>query len=508
MSGLDTWVRAHRRLPQELEDARQMIVEIARGYGLDFYETVFLMCDYDEINMLASYGGFPTRYPHWRFGMEYLEMSKGYEYGLQKIYEMVINTDPSFAYLLDNNMMVDQKLVMAHVYGHVDFFKNNAWFAATNRKMLDQMANHATRVRRYIDRHGMTEVEQWIDICLSIDNLIDPHSVHIKRSRSRSAAEVEAIELEDGVNKLPAKKYMDRYINPPEVLEQQRQARQVERQKLAKFPEEPERDILSFLIEYARLPVWKTDLLTIIRDEAYYFAPQAQTKIMNEGWATYWHTRMMTHDILSTSELIDYADHHSGTVATRPGQLNPYKLGVELYRHIERRWDRGQFGKAWLDCDDHSRKRHWDTGAMLGRKKLFEVRQVHNDVTFVDEFLTEDFVREQGMFTYEVDKATGEYIVDSTEFFEVKQKLLFMLSNRGQPRVAVVEGNHQNRGELVLQHSYEGLDIQLDWAQEVMGNLAKVWGRPIHLETRLEGKLIVLHHDGTDFTRDVIKKED
>ena len=100
-----------------------------------------------------------------------------------------------------------------------------------------------------------------------------------------------------------------------------------------------------------------------------YFAPQGQTKIMNEGWATYWHTKMMTSHILSDSEVIDYADHHSGTVHMTPGRLNPYKLGVELWRHIEERWDKGRFGKDWLDCDDPRVRAKWDTQAMEGREK-------------------------------------------------------------------------------------------------------------------------------------------
>ena len=491
--------RARRGLAPELEAARVRIEALARDYGLDFYETIFEVCDYDEINMLASYGGFPTRYPHWRWGMEYLQMEKSYEYGLQKIYEMVINTDPSYAYLLDNNMMVDQKLVMAHVFGHVDFFKNNTWFQHTNRKMLDQMANHAVRVRKLVDRHGQDTVEEWIDVCLSLENLIDPHSPHIQRTRSRSVAELEEIELHDGVHKLPAKDYMDSFINPPEFMEAQRQKRSEERHAITRFPEDPTRDVLLFLLDYARLPPWKKDILSIIRDEAYYFAPQAQTKIMNEGWATYWHTTMMTRDILTSAEVIDYADHHSGTVATRPGQINPYKLGVELYRHIERRWDKGQFGKDWVECEDESVKRRWDTGAMLGRKKIFEVRATHNDVTFIDEFLTPDFVREEGLFTYEVNKASGEYIINSRDFHAVKQKMLFMLTNHGQPRLSVVDGNYENRGELLLEHAYEGADIQLQWAERTLKNLARAWGRPAHVRTALEGKTVVLHHDGDQF---------
>jgi len=480
-------------------DEQLRITALARSYGLDFCDTVFEMCDYDEINMIAAYGGFPVRYPHWRWGMEYLQMQKGYEYGLQKIYEMVINTSPSYAYLLDNNTHMDQKLVMAHVFGHVDFFTNNAWFTPTNRKMLDQMANHASRVRRYIDRYGVSEVESLIDACLSIENLIDPYRDHIRRERPRSESDIEQASLESGVSKLPARAYMDKYINPPEALEEQRQRHQEELDQMRRFPEEPVRDIMGFVLRYGRLSKWQQDVLAIVRDEAYYFAPQGQTKIMNEGWASYWHTTMMTQDLLTDAELIDYADNHSGTTATRPGQLNPYKLGIELFRDIEDRWNKGQFGREWAQCDDWQAREEWDTGAGLGRQKIFEVRRTHNDVTFIDTFLTEDFVRKQGLFSYEYDRRSKRFLVNSREFQAVKQKILGMLSSRGTPRITVTDGNHANRGELELTHVHEGMDIQLDWASVTMGNLVRLWGRPVHLISQVDGRRVVLHHDGATF---------
>ena len=132
---------------------------------------------------------FPTRYPHWRFGMEYEQLSKGYIYGLQKIYELVINNDPCYAYLMKSNALTDQKLVMAHVYGHCDFFKNNFWFSQTNRKMMDQMANHGNRIRRHMDRFGVEEVENFIDACLSIEDLIDIHLPFIKRHDEQRQAD-------------------------------------------------------------------------------------------------------------------------------------------------------------------------------------------------------------------------------------------------------------------------------------------------------------------------------
>jgi len=496
-----------RDLPPELEEARAYIEGVARGYGLDFFETKFEMCTYEEINMIASYGGFPTRYPHWRWGMEYLQMQKSYEYGLSKIYEMVINTDPSYAYLLDNNLMVDQKLVMAHVFGHVDFFKNNLWFAHTNRRMLDEMANHASRVRRIIDRQGRDEVEEFIDTALSLDNLIDPYLPHIRRRREVTEEAIEQAEVErEVVKKLPAKPYMDRHINPPEFLAEQRRKKQEELRRMKSFPEEPERDILKFLLDHARLPRWQHEVLSILREEAYYFAPQGQTKIMNEGWATYWHTTMMTRDILTDAEVVDYADHHSGTVHMVPGQLNPYKLGLELWRNIEERWNKGQYGKEWLDTEDPEVRKRWNTGAGLGREKLFDVRRTHNDITFVDTFLTPDFCREQGFFTTRYDPKARQWVVDSREFEDIKAQLLQMLVSRGTPRVYVVDGNHGNRGEMLLVHQHEGLDIQMDWAGVTLGNLFKLWGRAVHLETLLDGKPITLTHDGNEVKR-VHRKE-
>ncbi len=163
-------------LTPELSEIAHAIEKKSREAGMDFFTTVFEMIDYKQLNEVAAYGGFPTRYPHWRWGMEYERLSKSYTYGLSIIYEMVINNDPTYAYLLRANSLVSQKTVIAHVYAHADFFKNNYWFSRTNRRMLDQMANHATIVRKIIDEIGYDEVERFIDVCLSLEKLIDIHA--------------------------------------------------------------------------------------------------------------------------------------------------------------------------------------------------------------------------------------------------------------------------------------------------------------------------------------------
>src|SRR5205823_5191554 len=249
------------RLPPHLSDIQREIEGYARGFGLDLYETIFEVLGYDEINMVAAYGGFPNRYPHWRFGMEYEQLSKGYEYGLSKIYEMVINNNPSYAYLLESNMDVDQKLVMAHVFGHVDFFKNNFSFRHTNRKMMDEMANHATRVRRIIDKVGLEPVETFIDRSLSLENLIDQHSPHIKRRGEKNDDEDKPIEVR-GFK--ADREYMQGFINPREFLDEQRKKLEEERAAKKKFPERPQRDVLLFILENAPLERWEGEILSLM----------------------------------------------------------------------------------------------------------------------------------------------------------------------------------------------------------------------------------------------------
>jgi stage V sporulation protein R len=485
-------------LPAYLLDIQKEIEGFGRGYGLDFWETSFEILDYKRMQEVAAFGGFPVRYPHWRFGMDFDHLTKSHIYGLSKIYEMVINNNPAYAYLLEGNSLVDQKMVIAHVLGHVDFFKNNYYFSKTNRKMIDGMANHATRVRRHIERLGLEKVETFIDSCLCLENLIDPMSPFIVRRSPDPAAEEKAAEQVKEVPRLRAKEYMEGFINPPEYIEVQRRRIERERDKPRKNPREPERDVLLFLLQNAPLDTWERDILEIIRAEAYYFAPQRQTKVLNEGWAAYWHSKIMTEKACKASEVIDYADHNAGVLSTAPGQWNPYKVGITLLRHIEERWDKGRFGKEWNECEDYEARRTWDKRLGLGRQKIFEVRRLYNDVTFLDEFFTEDFCREHQFFSFGLNERSGNYEIDSREFQKVKTKILFQLTNFGDPFIFVEDANHDNRAELLLRHRHEGTDLHEENARATLVSLERIWRRPVNLITVIDGKSKILRYDGKD----------
>jgi stage V sporulation protein R len=477
-----------------------MQVEIqgyADEYGLDYFTQIFEMLDYREMCEIASYGGFPVRYPHWRFGMEYDHMIKSHTYGLSKIYELVINTDPCYAYLLEGNSYVDQKLVMAHVYGHNDFFKNNHYFSRTDRRMIDVMANSAARVRRHMDRHGVSTVESFIDVCLSIDNLIDPWAPFRDGGRQDDGAEDD-----DANGRLRnVRGYLEDYVNPPDFIAEQKERAKAEKEaSRRKIPQRPERDVLGFLIQHAPLESWEADVLGIIREEAYYFLPQMQTKIMNEGWASYWHSRIMTERALQAPEIIDYADVVSSVFATAPGRLNPYKLGVELFRDIEDRWNKGRFGAEWEACDNHEQRANWDRELGEGRKRIFEVRKLYNDVTFIDEFFTLDFCRDNKFFTFAENRRSGQLEIETREFEKVKSKLLSQLTNFGQPFIYVVDANDLNRGELLLGHRHEGEDLKLDYARDTLRNLERVWRRPVSILSTVDDKPKRIRYDGSEVT--------
>jgi len=494
-----------RPIEGELLRIKEEIRLHALDMGLTFPEVIFEMCDYDTINILASLGGFPNRYPHWRFGMEYDQMYKGYAFGLQKIYEMVVNTDPCYAYLLNVNNMVDQKIVMAHVYGHADFFKNNAWFASTNRDMMDVFANHGTKIRRYMESYGQNRVEEFIDRVLSLENLMDVDVLfedpeHEKRCEQQAEQIQKDADKDQNQDLTPALKSFMSSKRRQEAKEKIKDKEKEEKKEEKLVPHEtgrlPTRDIMRFLMENAPLEEWEVDVLGILREEAYYYLPQRLTKIMNEGWASYWHSFIMTTKVATAEDIIHFADHHAGVMAMSRKQLNPYKVGIELFRDIEFRWNTGRFGKEYNECQDMAAKENWDMKLNQGRQKIFEVRRTHNDITFIDEFLTQDFCLRQQIFTYKFNPRSGRFEIDSRDFEAIKQKLLAQLANYGSPIIEVEAANFANRSELLLRHVHQGVDLDMGHAAETMRNIYFLWKRPVNLVTKADDREVYFVFDG------------
>ncbi|MDR7316064.1 spore cortex formation protein SpoVR/YcgB (stage V sporulation) [Brevibacillus nitrificans] len=265
---------------KELERSIDEITEIAKGFGLDFYPMRYEICPADIIYTFGAYG-MPTRFSHWSFGKSFYRMKLSYDLNLSKIYELVINSNPCYAFLLDGNSLIQNKLIVAHVLAHCDFFKNNMRFSNTNRDMVESMAASSERIRQYEIEYGKEAVEDLLDASLAIQEHIDPSLMRPKLRWKREPEEPA---------KSAKKGKTDRHSSYDDLwgLDRQEKTETEPVKPLRKFPPSPEKDLLLFIMEYSSvLEDWQRDVLTIVRDEMLYFWPQMETKIMNEGWASY-----------------------------------------------------------------------------------------------------------------------------------------------------------------------------------------------------------------------------
>jgi stage V sporulation protein R len=255
--------------------------------GLEYYPVILEFVRYDEMAEIASYGGFPIRYPHWKWGMEYERMARGYEYNQYRISEMVVNTNPCYIYCMDSNTLVETIDVIAHAIGHNDFFKNNIFFEPTNENMMNKLANHATRIRKYMARWGSEAVTEFIDHVLRIETLVDPQKAWQKRKPKEA-------KIRDERNYYFPERlkhthlYMDEWVNPKDFLDDQHEKiKKKEAEEYLGIFQRPEKDIMGFLKDNAPLKPWQQDIISMLYEEAMYFQPQRQTKMLNEGWASY-----------------------------------------------------------------------------------------------------------------------------------------------------------------------------------------------------------------------------
>ncbi|MCU4716823.1 SpoVR family protein [Halapricum hydrolyticum] len=597
-----------QRIADELQESVARAGELAEKLGLTPYPVNYWIVDYDEMNELIAYGGFQRRYPHWRWGMAYDRQRKQNQFLGGKAFEIVNNDNPAHAFLQESNSLADQKAVITHVEAHADFFANNEWFGlftdretgdtidAQNPAAAEMLARHAETIREYmrdpeIDR---SEVERWIDHVLCLEDTIDQHRPYAP-AVADGEANLDIADPAERLDELDLSEEVTQQVFGDEWLDAQAE------DVTHSFPVSPEKDVLGFIRKHGKrydesagkaveMTDWQKDVLEIVRREAYYFAPQKMTKVLNEGWATYWESVMMVGEgFADADEFVTYADHMSKVLGS--GGLNPYKLGFELWQYVENVANRREvverllrvegitwrnfheavdFGTvlstlappAWIedvpghlgeiDSDDprvdadaleRARdgeidveaypwtvlsqeglvRRHYslvkpqhrgflarigqaqleqisrylfddsrydsvdaalaDVEYARGWDRMREIRQSHNDVTFLDEFLTDEFVEEHDYFAYEYSQSAGDFRVSSTDPEDVKQKLLLQFTNFGKPTIVVEDGNYGNAGELLLAHRYNGIALDIEQATDVLERAFDLWGRPVNLLT-------------------------
>ncbi|MFC6904189.1 SpoVR family protein [Halalkalicoccus tibetensis] len=593
-----------QRVADKLEEPVREANALAEKLGLEPYPVNYWIVDNDEMNQLIAYDGFQERYPHWRWGMKFDRQRKQNQYVGGKAFELVNNDDPSNAFLQESNSLADQKAVITHVEAHADFFANNRWFGlftgdepGSGPKAAAMLSRHARTVESAMADPDVerSEVERWIDNVLCIEDAIDQHSAFVRQRAREERPDRE--DIEEALSGLGLSETVRGEVFDEEWLERQRGDGSSE-----SFPETPDPDLLAFLREHGKqydgeseraseMEPWQREVLDALRAEAYYFAPQRMTKVMNEGWAAYWESMMMAEEgFADGNEFIDYADHQARVLGS-PG-LNPYKLGKELWEYIENDENRREVidkllrveGVTWrnfhetVDLDrvsellaprealdridgdrldelaaletgvDHDAlerarrgeidvdrypwkvldyeglaERHYslvkpqnrgvlgritqtdlervgryvlddalygsveeaiaDVDRTAGWRRMAEIRESHNDVTFIDAFLTQEFVDRHDYFTYEYAHATGDYRATSTDAADVKKKLLLQFTNFGKPTIEVHDGNFANRNELLLGHRYNGVALDVGQAKQTLVRVFELWGRPVNLMT-------------------------
>ncbi|WP_048600637.1 SpoVR family protein [Rubeoparvulum massiliense] len=448
----------------ELEQAIEQLTSLAKLEGLDFFDMRYEVCPPDILYTFGAYG-MPTRYSHWSFGKAFYRMKLDYDLGLSRIYELVINSDPCYAFLLEGNSLIQNKMIVAHVLGHSDFFKNNQCFTGTNRKMVHSMTLHAERIRQYEMLYGRERVERFLDAAMAFQEHIEPSGFKEQSGHKK--------EQRIGQKKSMTSRNPQRNKNPYEELWKLDQwnssATEAGEERGGKrYPSHPEKDILFFILQHSSyLEEWQRDILSIVRDEMRYFWPQIETKIMNEGWATYWHTRLLRQLDLDEGETIEFACLHSQVIHPSSTGINPYYLGYRMFEALEKRW---------------------------GREKIFEIREVESDQSFLRNYLNGDIIEDLDLYLFS--KEGREYKITSKNWEEVRDHLVNMRVNGGFPYLMVEDADYGKQGGLYIRHYYEGIELDIQYLEKCLPYLYQLWGTNVYLETILDQREFLFSYDG------------
>lgn len=429
-----------------LEEWNEIIEDKAREFGLNFYPQEFEIIGFNEMLGYEAYLGMPSKYPHWSYGKAYDKNKTLYSLNMTGLaYEMVINSDPCLGYLMKENTLLLQILTMAHVYGHNDFFANNRLFIeGTKAKTVIEMFKlDAEIIRGYINDPsiGYERVEKILDAAHAIRYQI-PRTIGIKEL---SEEELRNSIISDYNSKKENKGILDVYEEVPFP-------------DVSKIPLEPSDDLLGFIIKYSSLEEWGKNILKIVKRETEYFLPQIETKIMNEGWASFWHFNILKSLDLDDGLHFEFLKRHNDVVAPILGGLNPYYIGFNIFQDIEKRY---------------------------GREKLFDVRKNERDSSFIRRYLTKEICQELNLFQYV--KKSFDYMVkevpDEEGWREIRNYLADTCGVASIPYIRVINLNKRDLS-LTLEHNFDGRELELTYAKETLKYIQDLWGHKVILLTK------------------------
>ena len=472
----------------ELSDLVEWDVKIREKvaeFGLDCFPQEFELCDHTGMLGYMAYSGMPSHYPHWSYGKAYEKLKTLYDHGVSGLpYEMVIKSDPALAYLMRDNTLLLQILTIAHVYGHNDFFKNNFTYRSTRPEFtIELFKAHALRIRSYVEDPsiGIEKVDRILDAA---------HALSLNCRRNLA------------IRKLSQEEQVERALEAaqpkPDPYKKIHTRQPFKEPNIHKVPLNPEEDLLIFIRDHNPfLSEWEKDLLTIVDEESKYFIPMIETKIMNEGWASYWHKRILESLGLEQGLHLEFIVRHNQVVRPIPGQINPYHLGLRIWEDLHRRYTNPTAEEIKRDGPPNK----------SGDEKIFEAREVERDSSFIRRYLTEELMREMDMFQYE---ARGEDLVvsevsDEEGWRQVKEMLIKSVGVNSIPVIRIEDADFGQNRILYLRHYHDGRDLHLEYAEKTMAYLQRLWGREIVLETILQGKRSMLGYNDRGFSSRALK---
>jgi stage V sporulation protein R len=441
-----------------LADYAPRLEAMARDYGLDFYPVNFELVPDSFMTEVAVYG-LPVRMPHWSFGVRYIYQYVQHRMGHSRIFEVVFPGNPNRAYMQSSNQLAENTLVTAHVYGHADFSRNNALFLRMQEEagyhIVEQAARRARWIEEAIERHGHKAVDRVLDAALALEQCIDIGQPLIRpplptsHDKPAEQAPPKPGRFQQRFHALPGEEL-------PEPVSDEKQP----------FPIRPEKDLLWFIARYSPdMADWERDIFLAVREESWYFYPLFACQIMNEGWASYWHARLLREaDFLPHDCYLDAIKTHSDVVRPWGGEeqvslrINPYHLGFCMWESIIE---------------------------SKGLEAAFRIRREEDDFSFIRNHLSEELAGELQLFRYrEVQQGRStRYAVQESDIHELRENILAPRFNYGAPRVHVREMGHD--GSLHLQHDsdIDGRGLDLESAEKVLEYIHQVWRRPVYLRT-------------------------
>lgn len=491
------------------------IREIAEEFGLLTADIIFEVVPAQRLMEGMAYR-FPSNFSHWSFGRDYDKYKTIYHYtGTGLPYEQVWNFEVPRALIMETNPFALKILVIAHVYGHVDYFLGNRYTKQGRifSDLAEEARNAATRFRGYESRYGKEEVEQTIDAGMSIQWQQHPDSF-FEEELDNEAARERLLELEQA--KLESTKDFYSEFKKPETKQDIKKIEKKLHWLAHNNPPQPVYDLLGYVIRYSSaLKPWQRDVLTVIRNQARSLAPISRTKMANEGWASFWHTRIMRRlfeeRLLTPEEHGVFLDFQSKVLQTHKMDFNWYSIGIAIFEHIKESWNKGRFGREYEDCKDYIKKAYWDTNAGLGTQKIFEVRSCCSDRMIVEQFFTDEFIHENQLYFYEEaeDPFTGDtvYVITEDRPEVIREALKHFFVLYGIQPIVITNSNYGRRQELYMTHLHSGVDLDPQYRDGTLKNLYFLWGNEVYLETVIDGKQALVWYDGEKHGEDKKNKK-